>query len=276
MQHAINGVTLHWREAGAGDPVVFIHGFPFKSVMWGPQLEAAPGGWRFIAPDLRGFGQSERGDVPLSIELFADDIVALLDHLAIEQAVFCGLSMGGYVLLSLAERYPHRVRAGVLVATRASEDTPEAKAQRRKLAADVREHGAQPVVDSMLPKLFAGASHIQRPEIVRFVRAMMQTTAPETLGGALAAMADRPDFRESLAKIAVSFMVVHGDQDEIIPREEMDLLARQVRGAKYEVIPNVGHLPNLEAPDVFNKVLQNFLNFLPPQLSIGDLLSLTF
>ena len=88
-------------------------------------------------------------------------------------------------------------------------------------------------------------------------------------------MASRADHRDTLSKIDVSTMVVYGDQDEIIPREEMDLLARMVRGAKYEVVTNVGHLPNLEAPDVFNKVFNNFLNFLPPALRLGDM-SLNF
>ena len=275
MQHAINGVRLHWREAGAGDPVILIHGFPFRSTMWGPQLEAVPEGWRFIAPDLRGFGESERGDAALTMDLFADDIVALMDHLAIDQAVIVGLSMGGYIALSFAERYPDRMRALVLVSTRASADSAEASANRRKLAGQVRSDGAKPVVDSMGPKLVAGASRIKRPQVPTFVTNMMQTTAPETLAAALEGMAARPDRRELLSKIDVSTMVVHGDQDEIIPAEEMEFLARMVRGAKYEVVPNVGHLPNLEAPDVFNKLLGNFLNFLPPALRLGDM-SLNF
>ena len=275
MQHAINGVRLHWRETGAGDAVIFIHGFPFRSTMWGPQLEAVPEGWRFIAPDLRGFGESERGDAPLSMDAFADDIVALMDHLAIDQAVIVGLSMGGYIALSLAARYPDRMRALILVSTRASADSDEARAGRKKLAAQVRKDGAKPVVDSMLPKLMAGASRIKRPQVPTFVANMMQTTAPETLAAALEGMAARSDHRDILSKIDVSTMVVYGDQDEIIPREEMEFLARMVRGAKYEIVTNVGHLPNLEAPDVFNKLLFNFLNFLPPALRLGDM-SLNF
>jgi 3-oxoadipate enol-lactonase len=275
MQHAINGVRLHWREAGAGDPAILIHGFPFRSTMWAPQFEAVPAGWRFIAPDLRGFGESERGDAALSIDQFADDIVALLDHLAIDQAVICGLSMGGYVALSLATRYPDRVRALVLIATRASADTAEAAEARHKLAHEVLAKGSQPVVDSMLPKLISGASRIKQPQLATFVGNMMKTTAPETLAGSLVAMAARNDYRDDLSRINASTLVVWGDQDEIIPREEMDLIARMVRGAKYEIVTNAGHLPNLEAPDVFNQVLYNFLNHLPPAIRLGDL-SLNF
>lgn len=270
MQHAINGVTLSWRDKGKGDAVVFIHGFPFRSTMWAPQFDAVPDGWRFIAPDLRGFGTSERGSALLSIDLFADDIVGLLDHLQIEQAVVCGLSMGGYIALSLVHRYPHRVRALVLAATRASADSEEAIQARRELALGARNQGAQVVVDSMLPKLFSANTKMQHPEIVEFVRNMMATTAPETMAGSLIAMAHRQDHRENLQRIDVSTMIVRGDQDEIIAREEMDLLARGIRGAKYEVIPNVGHMPNVEAPDVFNQLLLNFLQFLPPAVRIAD------
>jgi 3-oxoadipate enol-lactonase len=272
MQHVINGVKLHWREAGAGDDaVLFIHGFPFRSTMWGPQLEAVPTGWRFIAPDLRGFGTSEAGAEPFSIELFADDVIALLDHLNIEQVVVCGLSMGGYVALSIAERYPHRMRALVLAATRASADTPEARQGRQQLAAATRAQGSMVVVDSMMPKLLSGASRLHHPEVADFVRVMMQTTNAEVIARSLEALANRADYREKLPLINVAAVVVRGDQDEIITREEVDHLARSIRGAIYEVIPNVGHLPNLEAPDIFNKLLQNLLNFLPAPISIRDM-----
>ena len=271
MQAAINGVRLQWREAGAGDPAVFIHGFPFRSTMWGPQLEAVPDGWRFIAPDLRGYGNSEAGDLPYSMDLFADDIIALLDHLEMEQAVICGLSMGGYIAFSLVHRYPHRVRALVLAATRANADSVEARQSRYDLAARVRVHGAMAVVESMLPKLVSGATRIHLPQAVDFVKNMMQTTNAEVMARTLEGMAARADYRAILPGINMSAMVVRGDQDEIISREDVDLLARQVRGAKYEVVSNAGHLPNLEAPDVFNQMLQTFLRVLPPALGIGDL-----
>ncbi len=271
MQAAINGVRLHWREAGTGDPVVFVHGFPFRSTMWGPQLEAAPPGWRFIAPDLRGYGASEPGDLPYSMDLFADDIIALLDHLEIEQAVISGLSMGGYIAFSLVHRYPHRVRALILSATRANADTVEQRQGRYDLAARVRVHGPMAVVESMLPKLVSGATRIHSPHLVDFVKTMMQAAEAEVVARTLEGIAARADYRAILPGINMSAMVVRGDQDEIVPREDMDLLARQVRGAKYEVVTNVGHLPSLEAPDVFNQLLHTFLRVLPPAIGIGEL-----
>jgi pimeloyl-ACP methyl ester carboxylesterase len=168
-------------------------------------------------------------------------------------------------------RYPHRVRALVLAATRASADSVEARQGRYELAARTRVHGASAVVESMLPKLVAGATRLHRPQVVDFVKNMMQTTNAEVMARTLEAMAGRADHRAILPGINISAMIVRGDQDEIIAREDMDLLARQVRGAKYEVVTNVGHLPNLEAPDVFNQLLQTFLRVLPPAIGIGEL-----
>ena len=259
------------REAGTGEAVVFIHGFPFNSSQWAPQLDAVPEGWRFIAPDLRGFGETPLPDGPLDMDTFADDIVGMMDEQEIEQAVICGLSMGGYIAFSIADRYPRRVRALVLVATRANADTEPARKARGELAAHVRAEGMKPVVDSMLPKLVSAHSALKYPEVVEAIRAMMEATVPETAARALEGMAARKDYTKELEKIGVSTMVVRGEQDEIIAAGDMERIARTVRGARHEMVALTAHLPNLEAPDVFNTILGQFLKQLPPALKLGDL-----
>ena len=275
MQHTINGGELHWREAGAGDPVLFIHGYPFNSTLWEPQLAAVVDGWRFIAPDLRGFGDSPLGKGALTMDAHADDMIALLDHLDIDQAVVCGMSMGGYVALSMVKRYPDRVRALVLVATRANGDGPETQKNRHLLAARARKEGAAPVVASMLPKLLSAHTRMKQPQLAAKVQAMMESVAPEAHARALEGMAARKDYSAELSSINVSTMVLRGELDEIIPAADMEDIARTVRGARHEVIALAGHMPNLEASDVFNKTLAQYLKFLPPPSKIGDL-TLTF
>lgn len=271
MQDTLNGVRINWREAGAGDPLIFIHGFPFDGSMWDPQLAAVPPGWRFIAPDLRGFGASEAsGSGSYEIDTYADDVVALLDNLGIDQAVICGLSMGGYVALSLVKRYPDRVRALVLVDTRANADTAEAKANRITLAARARAEGTKPVIDTMLPHLVSPHTRLKQPAAVEKVRRMMEAAAPESLARALEGMAGRSDYVADLAGINVSTLVIRGEQDDIIVAGEMELIARTVRGARHEVIALAGHVPNLEASDVFNKIVAQFLGYLPPAMKLGD------
>lgn len=267
---------MKWSEAGTGDAVIFIHGFPFNRTMWDGQLNAVPDGWRFIAPDLTGFGESaDSGTDPLMMERFSDDIVQLMKQLDVDQAVIVGLSMGGYVALDLVTRYPDRVRALVLTATRANADSDEARKKRFELAAKSRAHGTIPVIETMLPHLLSAHSRLKMPALVKQVHAMMESTSPQTLSRALLGMAQRKDYTAELAGINVSTLVVRGDSDDIIPATEMDGIARGVRGARQEVITLTGHLPPLENTEVFNSILVRFLELLPPALSLGDF-SLSF
>lgn len=269
-------MSMNYREAGAGDPVIFIHGFPFNHTMWQPQLANAADGWRFIAPDLRGFGETpDDSSAPLTMETFADDIVALMDDLGLEQAVLVGLSMGGYVALDVVTRYADRVRALVLTATRANADSAEAKANRHSLAARARSSGARAVIDTMLPHLISAHSRLKMPELIKTVQGMMESASPQTMARALEGMALRKDYVADLANVNVSTMIIRGDQDDIIPAAEMETIARSVRGARHEVISLAGHLPNLENPELFNKLLGSFLAYLPPALKLGDF-SLSF
>jgi|SRR5688500_11641189 len=269
---------MNWREAGSksGDPVILLHGFPFDSSMWDPQLANVPEGWRYIAPDLNGFGGSPLvGDRALGMSQYATAVIALMDELKLDQAVICGLSMGGYVALPLAVQHAERVRALVLVATRANADSAEAKKARLEQAAKVRREGVRSVVDSMLPKLLSAHSRMKHPDVVLKVRRMMDAAPPETMARALEGMAARADYTSRLGDIGVSTMVVRGQEDEIIPKGDMELIARTVRGARHEMVPLTAHLPNLEAPEAFNAILTKFLQALPPAFKLGDM-SLSF
>ncbi|MBI2429356.1 MAG: alpha/beta fold hydrolase [Ignavibacteriales bacterium] len=123
MKAAINNVLLRYVDIGIPNatPVIFIHGFPFSHRMWmfpGGQTEVLSGTNRVIAYDVRGHGESEVGTGHYSIEFFVDDLIALMDHLAIHKAILCGLSMGGYIALRFSERHPERVLGLILCDTK--------------------------------------------------------------------------------------------------------------------------------------------------------------
>src|SRR5262249_4658120 len=122
----IDGRTVRYLDAGSGWPVVLIHAFPLNADMWRPQLERVPEGWRFIAPDLRGFGpDAVRDPGGVTLDDMAADVAELLDFLGIDPAVIGGLSMGGYITLALFRRAPERFSGMILADTKAQGDTAE-------------------------------------------------------------------------------------------------------------------------------------------------------
>lgn len=271
MKAQINGVELYWQDAGEGEPVVFIHGFPFHSGLWAQQLEAMPAGFRGIAPDLRGFGESSApGRGPLTMDQHADDIVGLLDHLGIRQAVICGLSMGGYIAFSLFRRHRSRVRALVLAATRSAADSPAGKLGRAESAKQVLNEGTSAIVESMLPKLFSDITPKTKPEVVEYVRGLMEVNRPEAIARALEGMALRVDSADLLREIEVSTLVIHGEDDLIVPKGEAQLMARGIRGARLELLERAGHVVNLEDSAAFNRLLKDFLDHLPLSFELNS------
>lgn len=254
---------LHHESRGTGLPVVFVHGFPFDSRMWRPQMEGLGDGYRLIAPDLRGFGRSPApGAGPLTMDGHADDLAALLDGLGIDEAVFCGLSMGGYVLFSMWRRHPERVRALVLCSTRADADTEGVRANRRAIAERALREGSASVADVMIPSVLSAATRENRPDVVALVREMIEGTDPATIARGQEGLAGRADSTELLPEIRVPTLLLFGSEDPISPVAVGDAMCRALPDARMVVIPAVAHLPNLEAPTAFNAPLAEFLGAL--------------
>src|SRR6476659_8250152 len=130
----INGIDIAYRDAGAGQPILFIHAFPLHSALWERQIAAFSPHHRVIAPDLRGLGATARGSGAASLDQHADDMAALLGHMGIEKATVVGLSMGGYISFALWRRHRARVAALILADTRAGANTEEGKQGREKNA----------------------------------------------------------------------------------------------------------------------------------------------
>lgn len=260
MEARINGVRLSWRDAGRGEPVLLLHPFPFHGGIWEGQLERLAGRMRLIAPDLRGFGGSERGagDGPLTMDQHADDMAALLDHLGIEAATVCGVSMGGYVAFALWRRHRERVRALVLCDTRAAADTEAARRARAQLAIRVRREGTKAAVDAMLPNLISPTTRREHSEIEARLREIAESIEPETIVRALEGLAGRPDSTELLPTITVPALVLHGAEDATVPVDESRAMAERIPGAELRIIDGAGHLPMVEQPEAFDAELVRF------------------
>lgn len=242
--------------------VLFIHGYPFDHTMWRHQVTALSG-WRCIAPDLRGFGESPGGEpaeaAQYSIAMYANDLIALLDRLGIREAAVCGLSMGAYIAFELLRSHPTRVTAAILCNTKASADTPEAKQDRDAMTALARQGGAIAIAEKLLPKLLSPVTVKKQPQVVEEVRAMITRTPVNGIVGALHALRERPDSTPLLKRIGVPVLLVAGADDPITPAAPMRELANAIPGAEFVLIGEAGHVTPLEQPQAVNAAITAFL-----------------
>lgn len=261
----LNGITLAYDDVGSGPVVLLIHGFPLNRHMWRPQVAIlVAAGYRVIAPDLRGFGDSDATDGPCTMDLMTDDLVELLDHLEVGQAAVVGMSMGGYLLFNLLERFPQRVLAAVFDVTRAVADDAAGRARRRQLADEVVKFGPQVVADSFQELLFAPTTTAERPRLAEEVYGWMVSTASRGLAGGLLAMGQRRDSTPLLAAITVPSLSIGAEQDRACPLEHPRMIATGIPGCRLCVIPGAGHMANLEQPGDFNRALLGFLREVAP------------
>jgi len=260
---SINGVEIRYRDEGTGRPLVFLHAFPLSQKMWNDQVAAFAPSFRVITFDWRGFGESSLPEGSSEMASFADDLIGLLDLLEIDRAVICGLSMGGYAAFSFLSNHANRVKALILADTRATADTEEGRNNRLTMAALVREKGPTAIVEQMTGRLLGAKTIKGNPEAVARVRSMIEANQSEGIARALLGMAARPDSTPLLATIACPTLIVVGEDDVLTPPADAKAMSAGIAGAELEIISNVGHLPNIESPSEFNRILQGFLDRLP-------------
>lgn len=230
-------------------PLLLIHGYPFDHTMWFPTIASIGAHARVIAPDLPGFGTTPLlRDRPPSLEAFADYLADILDQAGHPRAVIAGMSMGGYVALAFAEKYPRRVLGLGLVSSQAAADSPEGRQARFDTIQRIRAQGPGVAVDALLPKLYSDrTSHL--PDLQQYPRKGAQDAGVAGLCWALEAMARRPDRTALFQSLELPVLVVHGSDDKIIPIAKARQLAERCRQPILVELPGVGHGSPLEAPD---------------------------
>lgn len=248
---------LHYDDHGAGTPVVWIHGFPLSSKLFTAQH--AIGGYRHIFPDLPGFGESPAPEREMTIDDYARAVLALLDALRINSAFFAGVSMGGYICFAIARQAPHRVKGVILIDTKETSDSDEARQGRYKSVDAVADKGVGVVVEQMLPKMLTEKTRAANSELNETVRTMMAGSSREGVIQALRAMAVRPDSAAVLRELEVPVLIVVGENDPITPPADGERMKSLARNAELVKVPNAAHLSNMEQPEAVNEAIARFL-----------------
>jgi 3-oxoadipate enol-lactonase len=261
----VEGNRLHYVDVGVGDPpVVLLHAFPLHSDMWAPQVACLAAGRRVIVPDLKGFGRSSAPDDPSTYSMsdYVLQVVGLLGQLGVGRVVLGGLSMGGYVAFSLVARHSDLLAGLVLADTRAGRDMPDVLQRRTDQQEQVRRKGVEGLVETLLEGLLAPHTRETRPQLVEQVRRIMASNPPAGFIGGLEAMKARPDSLPRLGTIEVPTLVLVGEHDGPSPPAVVRVWQERIPGSRLVVVPGAGHLSNLEAPDVFNAEMSDFLDAL--------------
>jgi pimeloyl-ACP methyl ester carboxylesterase len=168
--------------------------------------------------------------------------------------------MGGYVTLAFYRKFPQRTAGIILAATRAGADSLEGKSNRDKAIELVRQSGSEAIAQSMLPKMVSAKTYADKPDLVERVYSMMRSTSESTIVGDLSGMRDRSDSTGLLSQIIVPTLVIHGEDDQLIPLAEMLAMHAAIQGSIAHLIPKAGHLVNLEQPERFNQAVIDFIH----------------
>jgi pimeloyl-ACP methyl ester carboxylesterase len=240
--------------------VVFLHGFPFDKSTWLKQLQALPEAVQGVAYDIRGFGDSSSDHFFFSIDLFAKDLIKLIADLNLGNCILCGISMGGYIALRACEISPETFKGLILCDTNCVTDSNESKIKRFSSIELIHNGKKAEFTEGFLMSVFPENTLINSTDTVASSRNLILNTRNETICSAQLALASRTDTSHVLPEIKIPTLIIRGEADKLMSEEQTIQLHKGISESEFVVIPDSGHLPNLDNPDAFNLALNNFLH----------------
>ncbi|MGZ9587294.1 alpha/beta fold hydrolase [Paenibacillus marinisediminis] len=250
--------ALEVKDIGEGVPIILLHGFCGSSDYWKSTASILSKRFRVLMPDLRGHGHSDAPSGAYTIEQMADDIVDLAEKLSLERFVLLGHSLGGYITLSLAERYSDRLLGFGLVHSTGYPDSEEARANRLKAVEGIQAGGIEAFVDGLVPKLFHPALLSQHSHLIEQALEIGYNTPPQGAIGAALAMRERVDRTAVMSETKQPLLLVAGEGDAVVPQER--LFTASGENVMQEVIPGAGHMGMMETPDLMAAAIERFMS----------------
>lgn len=255
-----DGITISYHDSGSGTPILFLHSFGHNKNLWFPQLtHFLERGFRVLAPDMPGHGESSYDPARHGVDQMAQCYVELLDSLAIGKTILAGISMGGYIALRMWARRPDLIAGMVLSNTKAEKDSEEIVARRRAQIANIQKNGLEHFVTTGAPKRLSPITLERRPWVLDTIKLLNYTVPAEVNAATLEAMARKEDDTKVLPTIDVPVLVMAGSDDIFIPKDSPGNLHKGIKGSRFHEIAGTGHVSSLEAPSEYNRVMEEFL-----------------
>ncbi len=259
MKSIINGLTVYLNGNEKNQPIIFVHAFPHDNRMWKKQVDFFSKYYFVITYDIRGFGESWQINGQFTMEMFADDLLAIVNGLYLKKPIVAGLSMGGYIILRTLQKNINLFSAVVLCDTRPEADDNAGKLKRSNAIYDIHNNGVERYSEEFVKNCLWDENIKINQELLE--NAVQIVTSQSEIGvkGALLAMLSRLDLTEFLSKITIPTLVLCGEHDKITPIELMEGMANKIPNSKFVVVPNSGHMSNMENPNFVNQTILSFL-----------------
>lgn len=261
MLARINGVGIFYREFGApgAPPLLLGHSLATAHEMWLHQVPLLQRHFRIIALDMRGHGRSEAPTGPYSLDLLAEDVAALADHLDLARFAYMGLSIGGMIGQALAFRHRTRLTHLILASTLTGTMDQAGVAAWETRIARVEEKGVRDVAEETLQRWFSPDFLRRTPRCADWIRQLILATPTAGYVGCARAIQALDLPAAALARIATPTLVLAGARDPGAPPQVAETIAAHIPGAKLAVIDDALHLCNIEKLHDFNEAVLDFL-----------------
>lgn len=250
--------SISYLQRGKGKTVVLLHGFLGSAEIWKEQIEDLSRSYRVVAIDLPGHGHSDCLGYAHSMELMANAVKAVLDHLKLKRYVVIGHSMGGYVGLAFAERYPDNLRGLCLFHSTGYPDSAERKKERSRAVELVRQN-RKLYTQSTIKGLFAQKNLKYLKKEVAFSNRIASSTSRQGMAAGLLGMRDRPSRDIVLGLVRYPILMVLGEHDKLLPPGQLLEQSKQLSNGETLYLEHDAHMGFLESPKVVNKALRRFL-----------------
>lgn len=254
----IHGRKTRISDEGKGRVLVLLHGFPESLEIWDFLAKSLSGSYRIIRIDLPGFGGSECFGYVHSMEEMAEQVKGVLDELGLRKYVLCGHSMGGYVAMAFAEKYPKNLSGLIMFHSSAQADSEEKKNDRDRAIAAVKAD-KKAFVSALLEKLFAPENLPLMKRELESLKRIASVTSAQAIIAALEGMKIRRDGRHVLSQLTTPVLFIVGKKDVVLAAESLITQAKTCKDGQVLLLENAGHMGFYENPVTVEKGIRGFL-----------------
>lgn len=253
----VNGARLFYQEAGTGEPIVLVHGYPLSSGLFVNNIETLARRFHVYAVTLRGYGKSTApsADADATVASYGADVLAFMDALGIERAIIGGMSMGGPIVFSMYQQAPEKFSGMLLMDTIAAPATAVEQGLWQGVVNFVQKGNAAALPGLLIDEMLTAQSRMEHPELTKYVTGLMEKASQPALIAGARALASRPDFRPLLSQINVPTLIIVGKQDTIYPYEISQKMQKQIAGSQLAIIDGGSHAVTIEEPERTNAAI---------------------